>query len=67
MLRVFGTFGLGIIFFTISPELRHGLMDDVDGFQQAMVKYSPLSFIGVAVAILAVLMFALHRASQPRT
>jgi hypothetical protein len=65
MLRVMGTFGLGILFLTISPALRASLMEDADHVQRFLVAYSPFSYVGVGMAILAGMMFALYRASQP--
>ena len=66
MMRVFGTFGLGIVFLTISPQLRESLMNAVEGVEQWLANNSPLSYVGVGLVILAGMMFGLHRASQPR-
>jgi hypothetical protein len=67
MLRVLGTFGLGILFVLISPALRGSLLDDLGAIRHAIEVNSPLSYIGIGVAVLAGMMFALHQASQPRT
>jgi hypothetical protein len=66
MLRLLGICGLGIVFLAISPGLRGGLMDDFDAFGGYMSQNSPLSYVGLAVVILAGLMFMVYRASQPR-
>ena len=66
MLRAFGTFGLGIVFVAISPALRGSLMDDADQLQRTIVNNSPWSYIGIGLGILTLLMFGLHRSSQPR-
>jgi hypothetical protein len=67
MLRVFGTFGLGILFVAISPALRVSLIDDAGKLQQTIITYSPWSYVGIGVGVLVLLMFFLHRAAQPRT
>jgi hypothetical protein len=67
MLRVLGTFGLGIIFVAISPALRTSLIDDADKLQRTIIVYSPWSYVGIGLGVLALLMFCLHRAAQPRT
>ena len=67
MLRAAGTFGLGILFIAISPALRGSLLDDLGAIEHAIVVNSPISYIGIGLAVLAGLMFALHQASQPRT
>jgi F0F1-type ATP synthase membrane subunit c/vacuolar-type H+-ATPase subunit K len=66
MLSVLGLFGLGILFVMISPELRATIVTDVNLLQSAMVTHSPFSYIGMGLAVLFGMMFALHRASQPR-
>ena len=66
MTRVFGTFGLGIVFLAISANLRQTVMDGVDVLQQWIAVNSPLSYVLLGVLILAGMMFGLHRASQPR-
>jgi hypothetical protein len=66
MLRILGTFGLGIIFVAISPALRVSLIDDADRLQRTIVVYSPWSYVAIGVGVLALAMFCLHRASQPR-
>jgi hypothetical protein len=67
MFRAVGTFGLGIIFVAISPVLRGTLLDDLGAIRHAIEVNSPVSYIGIGLAVLAGLMFALHQASQPRT
>ena len=67
MFRALGTFGLGILFIAVSPPLRQSLMNDADAIQTKIVNNSPWSYVGIALAILALLMFGLHRAAQPRS
>ena len=67
MFRALGTFGLGMLFVAISPALRVSLMDDADRFQKVVVDNSPWSYVAMGVGILALLMFGLHRSSQPRS
>ncbi len=66
MFRILGMFGLGIGFVLISPGLRRSLMDDFEAFGNAMSEYSPLSYVGLGLLILAGLMFMVYRAAQPR-
>jgi hypothetical protein len=67
MLRVLGTFGLGILFVAVSPPLRQSLINDADALQTKIVNNEPWSYIGIAIGILAMLMVGLYRAAQPRT
>jgi uncharacterized BrkB/YihY/UPF0761 family membrane protein len=67
MLRVLGTFGLGIIFVAISPALRVSLASDAEKLQQTIVNYSPWSYLGIALGIIALLLVGLYRAAKPRT
>jgi hypothetical protein len=67
MLRALGTFGLGILFVAVSPALRLSLMQDAESVQNAIIRNSPWSYAGIALGIIALLMFGLYRASQPRT
>ncbi len=67
MLRAVGTFGLGILFVAVSPALRVSLISDVDALQHSIIKNSPWSYVAIAAGVLAILMFGLYRASQPRS
>ncbi len=67
MFRALGTFGLGILFVAISPALRVSLVDDADHLQKVIVDNSPWSYVALGVGVLALLMFGLHRSSQPKT
>jgi len=66
MLRIMGTIGLGILFVLISPALRETIVEEAQACQVAMANNSPGSYIALGVAILLGMMFALHRAAQPR-
>ena len=66
MTRLFSTFGLGILFVTISPNLRGTVWSAVDASLQWMTVNGPGSYIGLGFVTLAGMMFGLHRASQPR-
>ena len=66
MLRIMGTIGLGILFLLISPVLRETIVDDAQACQLVMANNSPGSYIALGVAILLGMMYALHRAAQPR-
>ena len=67
MFRALGTFGLGILFVMISPTLRQSLLADTDALQQSIEHNSPWSYAALGVCGLALLMFFLHRAKQPRS
>jgi hypothetical protein len=67
MFRALGTFGLGVIFLVISPALRDSLMGDLNSLEHTAQVYSPFSYVIIGLGILGILMFCLHRASQPRT
>lgn len=66
MLRALGCCGLGILFVAISPELRTSVFNGIDTIGHAIEIYSPLSYVGIGIAILAGLMLVLHRAAQPK-
>jgi len=66
MFRVLGTCGLGAVFVAISPVLRGVLVYDADKIQRTIIYYSPWSYAFIGVGILGLMMFGLHRASQPR-
>jgi succinate dehydrogenase/fumarate reductase cytochrome b subunit len=67
MIRALGIFGLPVLFLMVSPVLRVNLMSDLGSFEHTVEVYSPLSYVGIALVVVAGLMFCLHRASQPRT
>jgi hypothetical protein len=66
MFRALGMFGLGILFLLISPSLRGTLIGDFEAFTTFLEHNSPLSYVGLALVILAGLMFMVYRSSQPR-
>jgi hypothetical protein len=66
MLRVLGTFGLGLLFLAVSAPLRSSLMGGLDSLGKTIELYSPLSYVVLAVLTLAGMMFWLYRSSQPR-
>ena len=67
MLRVFGIGGLGILFVLISPPLRVSMMDEANNLQQTILVNSPWSYVAIGLGVLGLVMFAVHRAGQPRT
>jgi hypothetical protein len=70
MLRAIGVFGFGAVFLAISPGLRGDISGVLSaGFVHAYVGlsyYSPLSYVGLGVVLIAGLMFMVRRAVQPR-
>ena len=66
MTRLFSTFGLGIVFLAISPELRETMISTLSALQQWLAVNSPASYVGVGVLVVAGMMFGMHRAAQPR-
>lgn len=66
MLRAFGSCGLGIIFLLISPALRESVMNTIAAVGKQIQIYSPFSYVGIAIAVVGILMILLYRAAQPR-
>jgi hypothetical protein len=66
MFRLLGMFGLGILFLLISPGLRGNVLDAFAACGIFLDHYSPFSYVGVAVVVLAGMMFGVYRAAQPR-
>jgi len=66
MFRALGMFGLGIVFLVISDSLRASVMNGLDSLSKAIQVYSPFSYVGIGLGILAGLMFGLYKAAQPR-
>lgn len=66
MVRALGCFGLGILFLAVSPELRNTVLDVLNAAGHQIEIYSPISYVGIGLAILGGLMFCLYRAAQPR-
>jgi hypothetical protein len=59
-------FGLAMLFLLISPGLRGSVIGEFDAFGNFLAVNSPLSYVGLALVILAGLMFMVYRAAQPR-
>jgi F0F1-type ATP synthase membrane subunit c/vacuolar-type H+-ATPase subunit K len=66
MFRALGMFGLAGAFLLISPELRTSVWDEIDAAGKLLQYYSPLSYFGVGLAILAGAMYWVYRSAQPR-
>jgi hypothetical protein len=66
MLRALGMFGLGGIFLIISPELRGTVRGLIEAAGKLLDVYSPLSYVGVALALFLGAMFWVHRSAQAR-
>jgi hypothetical protein len=66
MLRAFSLLGMASGFLIISPGLRGTVLDGFALAAAGLDKYSPYSYIAVALALLAGLMAAFSRASAPR-
>ncbi len=66
MLRAFSLLGMTSGFLMISPGLRGTLLNGLAQAAAELDKYSPYSYIGVALALLGGLMAAFSRASAPR-
>lgn len=66
MFRALGCFGLGILFLAISPDLRMTVGNGIEAMEKAIETYSPISYVMIAVGVLATLMILIYRAAQPR-
>ncbi|HLH18091.1 MAG TPA: hypothetical protein VKX45_12780 [Bryobacteraceae bacterium] len=66
MFRALGMFGLAGAFLLISPELRASVWDTIDAAGKLLESHSPLSYVGVGIAILAGAMYWVYRSAQPR-
>jgi len=66
MLRAFSLLGMTSGFLIISPGLRGTILDGIATVAAEMDKYSPYSYIAVALALLGGLMAAFSSASAPR-
>ena len=66
MLRAFSLLGMTGGFLVISPGLRGTLLAAFAQAAAGLDKYSPYSYIAVAVALLGGLMMAFSRTSAPR-
>jgi hypothetical protein len=66
MFRLLGMFGLGGLFLLISPSLRGVVMGAFDSGARFLEQNSPFSYVGVALVVLAGMMFGVYRAAQPR-
>lgn len=66
MLRVFGCFGLGIIFLAISPHLRNDVTRAIGAGATAMSLYAPYSYVASGIAIFIIMMMAFKRGAAPR-
>jgi hypothetical protein len=66
MLRAFAMFGLGGLFLLISPKLRGSVDEAIGSVYMGVQFYAPLSYVGLGVLVIAVLLTALYRGAQPR-
>ena len=66
MTRVIGLFGLAGTFLFISPNLRDEIGGGFDAAVKGLDQYSPFSYIGVGLVLLALVMIYLYRSAAPR-
>ncbi|MGA2268162.1 MAG: hypothetical protein ABSH44_06790 [Bryobacteraceae bacterium] len=66
MIRAFSLLGMTSGFLIISPYLRESVLNGFAQVAAGLDKYSPYSYVGVALALLGGLVAALYRASAPR-
>jgi hypothetical protein len=66
MTRLLGILGLGCAFLLVSPELRGTAVGVVVALARLLEENSPLSYVGVGVAMLVAAMLWVHRAAHPR-
>ena len=51
MLRAIGMFGFGALFLLISPSLRESVLSGLGQTMLQLSKYSPYSYIGLAIVL----------------
>ncbi len=61
--RIFGPFGLGILFFLSSGDLRQTAMDGIGAGITYLQNYSPYSYIGLG--LISAVAFLLSLKSKP--
>jgi len=66
MFRIFGCFGLGIIFLWISPKLRMEATNAIGTCAAVMSMYAPFSYLVSGVALIIFMMMAFKRGAAPR-
>ncbi len=66
MFRALGMFGLAGAFLAISPELRTSVLGVIEAGGKLLEFYSPLSYFGVGLVIVAGAMYWVYRSAQPR-
>ena len=57
--RILGPFGLGILFILTSTDLRRDVMDGIAAAVVYLEKYSPYSYVALALITLVVFLFSL--------
>ena len=67
MTRLLGTFGLGGIFFLISPGLRSAVADGCGALGQQLDRHTPYSYIVLGVVVLLSGMLFVYKSAQPRS
>ncbi len=66
VLRALGMFGLAGAFLAISPELRTSVWEAIQAAGKLLEFYSPLSYLVVALAMMAGAMYWVYRSARPR-
>ena len=66
MIRAIGVFGMAGMFLFISPNLRYELSAEIEQTIKGLDQYSPFSYIGVGLALAALVMVYLRRSAAPR-
>ena len=66
MLKAFSVFGLGIIFYLISPRLQSDVHTALAGGVMFMDRNSPYSYGMGGVLVLCTLVYSFYRGSQAR-
>jgi hypothetical protein len=57
---------MALVFLFISPALRETVMGVLTDAAQAMERYSPVSYVALAVVCVGAFMMSLSRGSAPR-
>ncbi|HMD70522.1 MAG TPA: hypothetical protein VKF41_04225 [Bryobacteraceae bacterium] len=66
MYRMFGLFGLAIMFLLISAPFRARVMGLLVAFVEMLAKYSPISYVIFAMVAIGSFLIFVSRGSRPR-
>jgi len=65
-MRIVGTFGMAVLFLLISPKLREYLLGYLETATNALTRYSPFSYVGLALVFIGLALTCVGRNSAQR-